>query len=155
MLKWSSLVISCLLLFSCGGDDDVCISGEATPRMKVKFKSIDNRTLTLDSLYIEADYGNGFVNVVTKAKVDSVLLPLRIDSNGFTELWVHRTKNGLRSKLKVAYTTQSKYVSPACGFKRLYHNLTGSLITSNPVTRIELNTPQIINEDPTHLYLVF
>jgi len=32
-------------------DDDVCVSGEATPRMKVKFKSADGRVATLDSLY--------------------------------------------------------------------------------------------------------
>ena len=37
-----------LFLSSCQGDDDVCVSGEATPRMKVKFKSADGRVATLD-----------------------------------------------------------------------------------------------------------
>ena len=39
------------LLTSCENDDDVCVSGEATPRLKIKFKSADNKVLTLDSLY--------------------------------------------------------------------------------------------------------
>ena len=140
---------------SCGGDDDVCVNGEATPRMKIKFKSADNKLMTLDSLYLDVDYGSGLVNVIAKAKVDSVLVPLRVDNNGFTEMYVHRTKKGTASKVKISYTTQSQYVSPACGFKRLYESVTGSLVTPNPVTKIELNQTQIINETKVHLYLVF
>ncbi len=32
------------LLTSCENDDDVCVSGEATPRLKIKFKSADNKS---------------------------------------------------------------------------------------------------------------
>lgn len=142
-------------VISCAGDDDVCVNGESTSRMKIKFKSADNKLMTLDSLYLDVNYGSGLVNVITKAKVDSVLVPLRIDNNGFTEISVRKTKAGSVSKVKISYTTKSQYVSPACGFKRLYETLTGSLETANPVTRIELNQTQLINEDKTHLYLVF
>ena len=144
------------MLTSCENDDDVCVSGEATPRLKIKFKSADNKVLTLDSLYLDVDYGNNnILTVVTAAKVDSALIPIRVDDAGFTELYVRKTKKGNVSKIKLNYNTTSEYVSPACGFKRLYQNLTGTLETANPVTKVELNQNQIINENKAHLYLVF
>ena len=144
------------LLTSCENDDDVCVSGEATPRLKIKFKSADNKVLTLDSLYLDVDYGNNnILTVVRAAKVDSALIPIRVDDAGFTELYVRKTKKGSVSKIKLNYNTTSEYVSPACGFKRLYQNLSGSLETANPVTNVELNQNQIINENKAHLYLVF
>lgn len=144
------------MLTSCENDDDVCVSGEATPRLKIKFKSADNKVLTLDSLYLDVDYGNNNVlTVVRAAKVDSALIPIRVDDAGFTELYVRKTKKGNVSKIKLNYNTTSEYVSPACGFKRLYQNLTGTLETANPVTKVELNQNQIINENKAHLYLVF
>ena len=144
------------LLTSCENDDDVCVSGEATPRLKIKFKSADNKVLTLDSLYLDVDYGNNnILTVVRAAKVDSALIPIRVDDAGFTELYVRKTKKGSVSKIKLNYNTTSEYVSPACGFKRLYQNLTRTLETANPVTKVELNQNQIINENKAHLYLVF
>lgn len=144
------------MLTSCENDDDVCVSGEATPRLKIKFKSADNKVLTLDSLYLDVDYGNNNVLTVVKAaKVDSALIPIRVDDVGFTELYVRKTKKGSVSKIKLNYNTTSEYVSPACGFKRLYQNLSGTLETANPVTKVELNQNQIINENKAHLYLVF
>ena len=144
------------MLTSCENDDDVCVSGEATPRLKIKFKSADNKVLTLDSLYLDVDYGNNNVLTVIKAaKVDSALIPIRVDDAGFTELYVRKTKKGSVSKIKLNYNTTSEYVSPACGFKRLYQNLSGTLETANPVTKVELNQNQIINENKAHLYLVF
>ena len=144
------------MLTSCENDDDVCVSGEATPRLKIKFKSADNKVLTLDSLYLDVDYGNNnILTVVSAAKVDSALVPIRVDDAGFTELYVRKTKKGSVSKIKLNYNTTSEYVSPACGFKRLYQNLTGTLETANPVTKVELNQNQIINENKAHLYLVF
>lgn len=149
-------VILGFLLTSCENDDDVCVSGEATPRLKIKFKSADNKVLTLDSLYLDVDYGNNNVLTVIKAaKVDSALVPIRVDDAGFTELYVRKTKKGSVSKIKLNYNTTSEYVSPACGFKRLYQNLSGTLETANPVTKVELNQNQIINENKAHLYLVF
>ena len=144
------------MLTSCENDDDVCVSGEATPRLKIKFKSADNKVLTLDSLYLDVDYGNNnILTVVKAAKVDSALIPIRVDDVGFTELYVRKTKKGSVSKIKLNYNTTSEYVSPACGFKRLYQNLSGTLETANPVTKVELNQNQIINENKAHLYLVF
>ena len=144
-----------LFLSSCQGDDDVCVSGEATPRMKVKFKSADGRVATLDSLYIDINYGSGLVNVIKAKSVDSAMIPLRVDNNPFTEISLRTSEKGSASKIKVTYSLKSEYVSPACGFKRLYENVGATLVTPNPVIKIEQNQDQIIDENKTHFYFIF
>jgi len=144
-----------LFLSSCQGDDDVCVSGEATPRMKVKFKSADGRVATLDSLYVDINYGSGLVNVIKAKSIDSVTIPLRVDNNPFTEISLRTSEKGSASKIKVTYSLKSEYVSPACGFKRLYENVGGTLVTPNPVIKIEQNQDQIIDENKTHFYFIF
>ena len=144
-----------LFLSSCQGDDDVCVSGEATPRMKVKFKSADGRVATLDSLYVDINYGSGLVNVIKAKSIDSVTIPLRVDNNPFTEISLRTTNKGNFSKIKITYSLKSEYVSPACGFKRLYENVGGTLVTPNPVIKIEQNQDQIIDENKTHFYFIF
>ena len=144
-----------LFLSSCQGDDDVCVSGEATPRMKVKFKSADGRVATLDSLYVDINYGSGLVNVIKAKSVDSAMIPLRVDNNPFTEISLRTSEKGSASKIKITYSLKSEYVSPACGFKRLYENVGGTLVTPNPVIKIEQNQDQIIDENKTHFYFIF
>lgn len=143
-------------LVSCGGDDDICLAGEATPRMKVKFKSTDGKLKTLDSLYVEVEYQTGMKTpLISAGKVDSVMIPLRVDDNTYTKVYFHTVKAGNSSMVQVNYTTGSKYVSPACGLKRLYNNLNVVLQNPNPVLGIETNQSQITDENKTHLYLIF
>lgn len=149
------LFFGMLFLSSCQGDDDVCVSGEATPRMKVKFKSADGRVATLDELYIDVNYGSGLVNVIKAKSVDSAMIPLRVDNNPFTEISLRTSEKGSASKIKVTYSLKSEYVSPACGFKRLYENVGATLVTANPVIKIEQNQDQIIDENKTHFYFIF
>jgi hypothetical protein len=80
---------------------------------------------------------------------------LRVDNNPFTEISLRTTNKGNASKVKINYTLKSEYVSPACGFKRLYENVSGTLETANPVLKIEQNQDQIIDENKTHFYFTF
>lgn len=143
-------------LFSCGSDDDICISGEATPRMKLKFKTKSTGKLkTLDSLFINVDYGNGPVSVVVKANVDSVLIPLRVDDVAYTKIFVGISKPAITSEIKFNYTTKSQYVSPACGIKKNYETVNAVVEVPNPVLEVEQNQTQIVDEAKTHFYLLF
>lgn len=143
-------------LYSCGSDDDICLGGEATPRMKLKFKTkATGKLKTMDSLFINVDYGNGPISVVAKSKVDSVLLPLRVDDVPFTKIYVGISKKAVTSEIKINYTTKSQYVSPACGVKKIYENVTAVLDVPTPVLDVEQNQNQIIDESKTHFYLLF
>ena len=156
-LKIFFLCVFLTSLFSCTSDDDICIGGEATPRLKMKFKTKSTGKLkTMDSIYINVDYGNGQIPVIAnKRKTDSVFIPLRVDENPFTEIYVGTSKEAITSKIKINYTTASEYVSPACGIRRIYENVSSTVITPNPVLDTEQNQTQIIDESKTHLFLLF
>lgn len=141
-------------MVSCGGDDDICESGEGTPRMKIMFKKAD-KIAKLDSLKVYVNYGSRTVDLGWSRNVDSILIPLRVDESPYTELFVKTTKLGDSSKVRVNYTTKSIYVSPGCGAKLNYENLNSELLNTNPVTKIETGQNFIENEDKTNLYLVF
>ncbi|CAH0228471.1 DUF6452 family protein [Chryseobacterium sp. WG14] len=144
------------MLWSCGGDDDICESGEGTPRMKVAFKSMESgKARTLDSLSVAVDYGSGKVDLGWQTKIESRLIPLRVDDSPYTDVYFKVSAKGAESKVRIKYTTQSTYVSPGCGIKKAYENLTSELITPNPVQNLEAGQNQIENEDKTNLYLLF
>lgn len=143
------------MFFSCGSDDDICESGEGTPRMKVAFRSVDSdKEKTLDSLYVAVDYGAGKVQLGKLANVTSWLIPLRVDDAAYTDVYFKLTYNGQESQVRVNYSTKATYVSPGCGAKKTYENLSSELITPDPVKKLEAGQNQIVNEDKTNLYLV-
>lgn len=144
------------MLFSCGGDDDICESGEGTPRMKVAFKDVvSGKPKTLDSLYVAVDYGSGKVQLGKTEKTDSRLIPLRVDDSPYTDVYFRLADKGAESHVRINYTTKATYVSPGCGIKKTYENLNSQLIQPNPVQKIEAGQNQIENEDKTNLFLIF
>ncbi|MET3538783.1 DUF6452 family protein [Chryseobacterium limigenitum] len=159
MKYFKFLILTCFLgiLFSCGGDDDICESGEGTPRMKIAFKSAESgKEVTVDSLYVAVDYGSGTkVQLGKTANVASRLIPLRVDDAPYTDIYVKTRLNGTESKVRINYTTKAVYVSPGCGIKKTYENLTTELITSTVVKKVEVDLNQIENEDKTNIFLLF
>ncbi len=142
------------MMISCGGDDDICESGEGTPRLKVTFKNGDKIT-KLDSLKVYVDYGVRTVDLGWSRNVDSIFIPLRVDESPYTDLFVKRTRKGDSSRVRISYSTKSIYVSPGCGAKLNYENVSGQLLKSNPVIKLETGQNFIENEEKTNLYLVF
>ncbi len=146
-----------VFLFSCGNDDDICTSGEATPRLKIKFKTAATGKLrTLDTLHVAVDYGSGPVQVLANNfNTDSVMIPLRVDEHPYTDIFVKTTSQGNTSAVRISYTTKNQYVSPACGVKRLYENLDATVSVPNPVVSTEKKQNEILDENKTHMFLLF
>lgn len=158
MKYFKFLILTCFLgmLFSCGGDDDICESGEGTPRMQIAFKSFEtDKPGTIDTLYVAVDYGSGKVQLGKTVAAASRLVPLRVDDSPYTDIYVKTRLNGTESKVRVSYTTKSVYVSPGCGIKKTYENLNSELITSTVVKKVEVGLNQIENEDKTNIFLLF
>ncbi|KXH85910.1 DUF6452 family protein [Chryseobacterium kwangjuense] len=159
-MKYCTYVIialcSLLMIWSCGGDDDICESGEGTPRIKVAFKSQSTgKEVTLDSLYVAVDYGSGKVQLGKLQNINSRLIPLRVDDSPYTDVYFRFADKGVESHVRVGYTTKTTYVSPGCGIKKTYENLNSQLIQPTPVISIEAGLNQIENEDKTNLFLLF
>lgn len=150
------VICGIFMISSCGGDDDICESGEGTPRMKVAFKSAtDGKVMTLDSLYVAVDYGAGKVQLGKLQKIDSRLIPLRVDDSPYTDVYFRLQNTAPESHVRINYTTKTSYVSPGCGIKKSYENLSSELKQSNPVQKLEAGQNQIENEDKINLYLLF
>ncbi|MDR6159878.1 MULTISPECIES: hypothetical protein [Chryseobacterium] len=146
------------LLFSCGADDDICESGEGTPRMKVSFLNAETgKEKSVDSLYVAVDYGSGKVQLGGQAKITSRIIPLRVDDSPYTDIYFRTENLGAESRVRVNYTTKAVYVSPGCGIKKTYENLNSVLTTSAnaPVKAIQAGQNFIENEDKTNLFLLF
>ena len=156
-MKYISIIIllcSLGMLTSCGGDDDICESGEGTPRMKIKFKKAGKQT-TLDSIKVFVNYGSNIVDFGWQKNVDSVFVPLRVDDSPYTDLFVKTTTTADSSKVRVSYTTKAIYVSPGCRMKKNYENLKSELLLPTTVLGVETGQNFIENEEKTNLYLNF
>lgn len=149
------MLVAALSAVSCSNDDDICISGEATPRLKLKFKDKNNKLIQLPQIFVDVNYGSGSKNVINQLSADSVMVPLRIDGSGATDLSIYVTENGAKSSLRISYTEQQQYVSPPCGIKKNYHNITAELWGSGPVTDVEQVQNDINDENKTPFYLIF
>lgn len=139
---------------SCGGDDDICESGEGTPRMKIMFKT-GGKITVLDSIKVFADLGTSVVDFGWNRNVDSVFVPLRVDDSPFTDIYIKTSAKEDSSKVRINYTTKSIYVSPGCGVKRNYENLNSVLLLPNSVKSVEQGQNFIQDEEKTNLYLNF
>ena len=155
ILKYIFAIFLFAAAFSCSSDDDICVSGEATPRLKIKFKDKNNKLIRLTQLYIDVDYGSGAKQVISSTSVDSVFVPMKIDGSGVTDFTVYTSSTGNKSAVKMQYTEESQYVSPACGIKKIYKNVSSTLTKADPVSNVELVQTEIANENKTHLYLIF
>lgn len=156
MQKIFFLIGFLLLLTSCGGDDDICLNADSTPRLKLKFINASGQLLRLDSLYIDVDYGGSTLkNIVSQANADSVFVPMRIDESSYTDIYLRLRKAGNRSKIRVSYDKKAIYVSPACGFKINYDNLKSELLQTNPVQNVEQNQTSLSDESKINFYLRF
>ncbi|WP_144281744.1 DUF6452 family protein [Chryseobacterium echinoideorum] len=153
-LKFIILFCAFTSMISCGGDDDICESGEGTPRMKIMFKT-GGKITVVDSIKIFADLGTAVVDFGWNRNVDSVFVPLRVDDSPFTDIYIKTSAKQDSSKIRVNYTTKSIYVSPGCGVKRNYENLNSVLLLPNSVTSVEQGQNFIQDEEKTNLYLNF
>lgn len=152
--KFIIFILALSTVISCGGDDDICESGEGTPRMKISFRK-GNQISVLDSIKIYADLGTGIIDLGWKLKVDSVFVPLRVDDSPFTDIYVKTTTQEDSTRVRINYTTKSIYVSPGCGVKRNYENVNSVLSTPNSLKSVEQGQNFIENEDKTNLFFNF
>ncbi|MDV3604715.1 hypothetical protein CMU86_16325 [Elizabethkingia anophelis] len=146
-----------MAVVACNQEDDICTEG-GSPKMKVKFKK-EGKLARMDSLTVRILWGTDTLMVANNSKaVDSVMIPLKVTGDGFTDILVQtnpKSKTEI-SKIKVKYTETSEYVSPGCGIRKLYNDLTVSAVEGlNPVKSVDINSNQIQNEVKTVLYFNF
>jgi hypothetical protein len=78
-----------LAIVACNQEDDICTEG-GSPKMKVKFKTVaDGKLARMDSLTVRILWGTDTLMVAPNVKaVDSVMIPLKVTGDGFTDILV-------------------------------------------------------------------
>lgn len=144
-----------LLLTSCAQDSDICTEG-GTPRMKVKFKK-DGKLYTVPQLFVGILYQNDTLDISKNdtLNVDSLFIPLKVNGEGFTDILVKTDKTGPTSKIRINYKESSEYVSPGCGIRKIYDEVSANLTTPNPIITLESNVNKIHDENTTVFYFGF
>lgn len=136
-------------------EDDVCV-GEGTPYLTVVFRNALDTENRSDTLTIESDVTADFANADTiylKSYTDSIKLPLGGLDETQTFFRIKRRSNSTPDVLTVNYSTQTEYVSKACGFRVTYGNL-GYNTTFNYIQAIEPGeSNELKDETTTNLYI--
>lgn len=162
------LVIICAWMASCE-KDDICADGTpTTPNMIVEFYNAGNREAPREVTNLEY-FVEGREDTIAVGTVDSTAVPLRVDTTstkwGFTYNRVVGSGQveQLTDYIEFKYSTMQEYVSRACGYKTLF---TLDQTVPNPVLTpgsdgalwiqsVEIEQPEILNEDEVHVKIYF
>tara|TARA_R110002073_G_scaffold8207_1_gene45573 strand:+ start:22780 stop:23256 length:477 start_codon:yes stop_codon:yes gene_type:complete len=117
------LLLITTLISSCE-KDDFCID-PVTPNMVIRFYDATNtaNTKAVSELYV---WPNALDSIYTNASLDSILVPLDVNSNQIIYNFSSGTNQDI---LTINYEVEEVFVSRSCGFKAIFNNIT---VTSDP-----------------------
>jgi len=162
------LVIIGAYMISCE-KDDICAEGTpTTPNMVVAFYNDENRGAYKPVANLKY-FVEGQQDTISVGQVDSTaLVPLRVDSPsvkwGFK--YTHTSDTGQKLEdidyIEFKYVTRDEYVSRACGFKTVFTlnsslpgNVNPVLTGSTWLKDVQIENPEILNEDETHVRIYY
>lgn len=161
------LLLVMLSLSSCE-KDDICTE-DTTPRMILEFYDISNPSTLKNvvSLKVKGVGAYNDLDLGTFNGVSKIELPLNPSTTATQYSFIlnsaSTTSNPNEDLIDFNYTTQTVYVSRACGFKTIYelNNLDGVIYSdaSTPDTvwiqNLTIETTSITTENETHVKIYF
>jgi len=163
-LKIFTVLSIALVILSCE-KDDICAEATATtPQLIVRFydtNSTEETKAVSDLLVYGVNDANEavFFQNVSFATSDSVVVPLRTDSN-ISRLVFHKDltitdfETGNLDIIGFDYTNDNIYVSRACGYKNVYNDLGATLEAdlNNWIINIEIEeNTSVDNQNSAHV----
>lgn len=156
-------LLGILIMFTTGCErDEICLE-DITPKLIIRFhnnnipeevKSVLNLNVQIQG--IEGDYTNETIKVLT----DSISLPLIVTENKTTFILTLPADESAGTKenidtISLVYTQQDIFVSRSCGYKTIFNDVEGALVTddNNWIKAIEAQVDplQIIDEKKAHV----
>jgi len=154
---FSIIILSIFAIQSCQ-DDDICIDA-ITPRMIISFRDkTTNAELKMDSVnvYRLNTSTNNWERIYFSALKSTIEINLNVNDETSTQLRVsqfYQNSTSIYDNVSVSYENSDEFLSKACGFKRVYKNVSILLNTNTLFSNSEQNTTEISDESQTHLYL--
>jgi Family of unknown function (DUF6452) len=167
MKKTLLLLLIAFSFASCEKDDICDEKTSTTPRLIIDFYNVATPTVKKNVTKL-AVFSEGVTDSITFDAVSTIQLPLKISATNTKYRLV--LNNGNTNPLLVnedvlefKYSTNTIYVSRACGFKTLFtlDNTNPYTLTDNPIPdllwmqSIAVLQPNILDENETHLKILF
>lgn len=160
------LVFLVLVMTGCEKDDICDEFANTTPRLIISFYDFSNANNLKNVNALEV-YGEGANDILgVFSNVSKIALPLRTNAD-FTRYRLKLNSNNLSASntdyLDINYTRSDIYISRACGFKTIFQlaNSNGTVLTDEQpadgtwIKNITISTPDISNENETHVIIYF
>lgn len=150
MFRYLFLLLSFLLIsITACRKDDIC-TGDGTPDLQIKFFDATNHATEkkVDTLYVVALPGQDTL-IGGQTNVSGLSVPLNVndDFSKFIFATPHNTDT-----LVFHYTRETVFVSKACGYKIIFHDLNVDLQPDNDnwIKQIDIINHDVVS-DTTHL----
>lgn len=157
MKKYLTLLLLFSFIVSCE-KDDICID-ETTPHLIIVFYDKDDATTRKKVAELQVDIkstNEELVKIDTFKATDSIAIPLQVN-NDFTEIHLTKILEDKDTKEKDIFTLNYKrediFVSRSCGYKTIFKSNTISDVTENWIDNITIITPDIVDEETTHIHI--
>ncbi|MGC6438119.1 MAG: DUF6452 family protein [Flavobacteriaceae bacterium] len=163
-MKKILLTVCLLAIVSCEPDDICSQSTQTTPRFVISFFDINDieNTKTVGGLYaVGLDLENNEVAITGEAVQSRPELKLPLDGSlNQTRFRLYKNYDvvddeilGNPDEITIAYSTQTVYVSRACGYKNTYTIQGVSIDSDNDLWTIstEILLNEVTNENETHI----
>ena len=160
-LKPVLLSLLTIFLMSCERDE-ICLE-DITPKLIIRFhnanipdevKSVLNLKVEIEG--IDGEYTNETITVLT----DSIAIPLVVTENNTRFILTVPGDDNAGTKdnidtISLVYTQQDIFISRSCGYKTIFNNVEGALVTDddNWIKAIEAQVDplEIIDENSAHV----
>lgn len=144
------IILSLLLIgITACRKDDVC-TDDGTPDLKIKFFDAGNHATekSIDTLYIIALPGQDTL-VSGETEVSGLSIPLNVNADISEFIFATQHNN---DTLIFHYTRETVFVSKACGYKMIFHQLNVDLQpdSDNWIKQIDIINHDVVS-DTTHL----
>ncbi|MDO6802201.1 DUF6452 family protein [Wenyingzhuangia sp. 1_MG-2023] len=139
-------------LFSC--QDEFCLE-PTTPNLTVRFYDKDTVENT-KALNLIVWIGSGTDSVALPdyvgTSIDSLSLPLDTQNTLVDYHFAILDSVGSQEEISITYSTEDVYVSKACGFKSIFHDVTFTNTTNSEwLSKSEQLSTEITNETEAHV----
>ncbi len=138
-----------LIIITACRKDDIC-TDDGTPDLQIKFFNATNHATEkkVDTLFVVAIPGQDTL-IAGQTKVSGIAIPLNVNTDLSKFIFATPHNN---DTLVFHYTRETVFVSKACGYKILFHNLNVDLQpdSDNWIKQIDIINHDIIS-DTTHL----
>ena len=149
-MKRNLIVLAAFLFVSIACErDDLCLE---KPSASVNAVFYNNVTQQREPLEISVLFNSD--TIIETQTTDSLLIPLPVHTDDFKYVFIkHQGNSANPDTVRIRFGIGEQFISKACGFKTVYHNLQMNLTPDNDnwIQQIDITNPEVITDTVNHV----